>query len=416
MYQESLSSHLRDNGTKGADTPGEVVMLAYYFPPLNESGALRPYRFAKYLPESGLKAKVVTGSPRDGGDGQDVVCPTKADGAMWWRLLAAALQRILPHNDELQWIPGAMAAAGKIIATNCITAVFSTSPPLATHLTAWLLKKRYGVRWVADLRDPIYDNPFRSGFITKLWDRWIERTIAVHADVVIGNTAGAVDRLQKRHPQHKDKIHLIWNGYDPEEELIALPTPPRTQKVLIHAGSLYGGRHPGELVSSVARLIEQGKIKPDAVDIHLIGYIDLNEPWVARYDFRRHLETSWVKSFEQVPRTVAQKAMAEADCLLLLDLNERGLGIQLPAKLFEYIRIGRPILAFTTPGSPSEVILRRSGIPHVCIYQGASTQEVDQKLLSFLHLPSDPAEPSEWFRAQFDGAAQTRTLAELLRA
>lgn len=396
----------------------KLLMLAYYFPPMNESGANRPFRFAKYLRAFEVSTQVVMVSDNDS-NGAVLQCETSTEKVAKYTGLtsvaARSVQRLLPYNDQLTWVPQAVAAAKQVLASGDVFAMFSTSPPIATHIAAFLLKRRHRIRWIADLRDPIYRNPFRRGRVVGWWDQFVEWLIITYADGVVGNTAGAVKELKKRYPKFADKIYLIWNGYDPEEDLTALPIASQECHVLTHAGSLYGGRHPGQLLASLSRLIARGALNQNHVLVRLIGYINLEESWVDQYNFRAMLGEPWLECIDRVlPRQEALNAIATSNYLLLLDINERGVGLQLPAKLFEYIRIGRPILAFTTPGSPTEYILSRSGIPHICIYQNSTDGETDNRLLSFLQFSSEPVSPSEWFRKEFDAAAQTKILASTL--
>ncbi len=104
--------------------------------------------------------------------------------------------------------------------------------------------------------------------------------------------------------------------------------------------------------------------------------------------------------------------MAESDYLYLADNSSVEFGYTVPAKLFEYIQIGRPILATTARNSPSDRILKKSGIPHMTLEADACEERVDSSLLEFLQLPSDPVtEPNTWFQDNFDGRRQTATLA-----
>ena len=54
--------------------------------------------------------------------------------------------------------------------------------------------------------------------------------------------------------------------------------------------------------------------------------------------------------------------MVQADLLLLLDTPGRRAGV--PAKLYEYIGAGRPILALAEPESDVAWVLRESGVAH----------------------------------------------------
>ena len=103
--------------------------------------------------------------------------------------------------------------------------------------------------------------------------------------------------------------------------------------------------------------------------------------------------------------------LEEADALLLVQPQS---DVQVPGKLFEYICIGRPILALVPRASAIEQILQKSGIPHVCIYGDDTATLADQKLVEFLRLPNAASEASEWFRTNFNAEEQTKKLAEII--
>ena len=115
------------------------------------------------------------------------------------------------------------------------------------------------------------------------------------------------------------------------------------------------------------------------------------------------------------PRTNAEKAkelVESADGLLLIDCFGVE-SLQVPSKLFHYIRVGRPILAITMKNSPTERILSQSGVPHTMMYWGDSVAVNAPKLAEFLALPSISTHPSEWFLKTFDGKLHTRMLASV---
>jgi hypothetical protein len=116
----------------------------------------------------------------------------------------------------------------------------------------------------------------------------------------------------------------------------------------------------------------------------------------------------------RVPVEEASRIRATADYLLLLDYITGTTGLQVPSKVFDYIRIGRPILASTTMDSPVDRILKNSGVPHVCLYPNLGDVELDRRVLEFLSLPKDPVRPSELFRATYDARHQASTLADLI--
>jgi hypothetical protein len=398
-----------------------VLLLARWYPPENASGAARPYRFARYLPRFGYEPRVVAAALKDEPPEKDKVRRTPAAHSPFrdrlFSRVAQGMQRwLLPYNDQLPWTPHAVAAAIRWWREQPFETVFSTSPPVAAHLAAMELKRRLGVRWVADFRDPLRDNPFRTHRWIFPYDAIVEREILRRADAVVANTDAMANLWRARYPQWQRKIHTIWNGYDPADEIAAAPIDSRRPyRVIAHVGTLYGGRHPAALLASLERLIARGSLAPDAIHVHLTGVIENGLIERHRDTFEALARRGLLEYGGLLPPAEARRVLATSDYLLLLDLNERDTGLQVPGKIFEYIRIGRPILVFTAAGSPVHEIMKNSGIPHRFVFTGATPADTDREVLSFLGLPTAPARPSEWFRDQFDCIAQTATLARLLR-
>jgi glycosyltransferase involved in cell wall biosynthesis len=407
----------------GKDNP-KVILLAYYFPPQNTSGASRPARFFKYLPQNGVDVEVVAAGDLGLVDGRPGVRrPPGADAARFTGLMSGAARffqnKFLPYIEHLVWVPHAVDAVSETMAHGGVDAIFSTSPPIATQIAALTLKKRFGFRWIADFRDPMVGNTARLDWRSRIYDPWLERSVFRHADVIIANTEPMAAVWKQRYPQWAGKIRVLCNGFDSDEVLPARQRQQgnlRSERVLAHVGLLYGSRHPGVLLASVERLIRAGALDAEVVRIRLIGGIESNLEFpldVPPFTSLRDMGCLFCSS-GQVSRAEAMQEMVDADSLLILDLHDGEVSVQVPAKLFEYVRSGLPILAFTAHGSATESILKSSGVRHVCVYGDDSTEAVDRKIQSFFALPCRPEKASEWFWENFDGASQTRVLSSLL--
>jgi hypothetical protein len=117
---------------------------------------------------------------------------------------------------------------------------------------------------------------------------------------------------------------------------------------------------------------------------------------------------------QHLPRPEALEILSRSDYLLLLDNNAHNVGHTVPAKLFEYVRIGRPILVVTERQSPVERLLERSGVPFVALSNGASAEAADDALLRLLAMPPEPAPLSEDFQRAFDRRKQAGALADII--
>ena len=402
-----------------------ILIVAYYFPPENTSGAARPFRFYKYLREFGYEPYVITSSPHPGTATPNVYCvPGLRDVAGADRQTLRGISEMvlrkyfMSYSENLTWIPDAVAEVRRVAPPGGFHAVLSTSPPATTHLLAWRLHKQLDIPWIADFRDPIAGNATYVGqrlTVQPAVDRWLQRSILERANLVIANTANVAEDWKRNYPRAASKLHVIWNGFDPSENVAAAPLPARPYRVLAHTGILYADRHPGMLLASVERLIARGVLDPSTIRIELTGEISHHTLPVQIGSFTRAIESGCLQcEGVHVARTEATRRTQEADYLLLFDVLNAAAGRQVPAKIFDYLRIGRPVLAFTVRGSGTDYILERSGIPYVSVYLDDTDDRVDEKLTAFLRFPTDPVEPSSWFLQNFDGREQTGTLAGLL--
>jgi glycosyltransferase involved in cell wall biosynthesis len=399
-----------------------VLLLAYYYPPQNTSSAQRPFQFARYWERFGYQARVVA-SPLAGGERQAGVHRTApaatrlaplAIRSRGWDLIQSVVS---PYNERLPWFPYGVATARRVISTEPVAAMVSTGPPWVTQMVALAVHRRYPeLPWVADFQDPLVGNPFRTSRRAGITYRLLEKTIVRQARAVIANTEAAATRLRERYAGQAEKITAIPNGYDPQDQLRPAPIPPRPYRELLHCGTLYGGRHPGLLLQALDRLIGRGAIDPATLKVRLVGRIEQDltirleqEPFAAlrrlgclEYN-NRHL-----------PLAEARARVAQADSLLLLDLSESHDSVQAPAKVLDYISVGRPILAFTRRGSPAAEMLARSGVRNVCIDPTEAAEAVDAAVERFLRLPNEPARASPWFLRNYDAAVHAGKVAEIL--
>lgn len=392
-----------------------LLLLSYAFQPDNTPAAARPSQLFRYLPEFGVTPFVFASSVEGSVNPETTVWRVPEQHEAAGLVAASAAARVFmrfaaPYNDRLPWVPYAAAAAARLIRSRKIDAIYSTSPFLASHFAALWLKQKFGLPWIADFQDPVCDNPFRNRNWFYPYDPLLERRIFERADHVIANTDAIAEVWRQRYPARSDAISVLWNSYDPDEAIERVPSAARTHRVLAHIGTLYGGRHPGQLLGSLKRL----GTSADALRVKLIGPIDdavLNAHGASLAAMGEVVEVTNAL----VPREEALRETAEADCLLLLDVNERNTAFQVPSKVLDYIRIGKPILAYTPADSPVDRILQQSGIAYAVIAPDMPDAEADRRVEEFLSLPLTVREPSPWFVRTFSARTQASTVAEMVQ-
>lgn len=399
-----------------------VLFIAYHYPPENTIGAARPYRFARYLSQLGYECQVITAADATNRPELNATyvpdpflhAPGRGAG---FQVERAVRKLLLPGAIGTQWA-GAVCRAGMDYinrhAADPIT-IFSTFPPFGVHLAGYLLARKTGRPWIADFRDPMAHNPInnRLGTHTRALYRYLEGRIVSSASAVLANTDSAEALLKRNHPDAAGKIHLLWNGFDPEQRVSALPLPDRAFRVFTHTGELYEGRTVAPLLRGLKRLFDSGRMSPGSVRIELIGPLEphcLPEPAFVQ----AAQTTGWLSiTPHQVPKAEAQLAAQTSDGVLIVQPQS---AVQVPGKIFDMLQIGRPILAFVPPESAIERLLSKAGVPYRCLYPSTEADPFDRALLAFLKLPATAVTPSRWFEQTFNAKNQTASLATVIQS
>lgn len=406
-----------------------VLFVAFYYWPTVAAGVVRPGHFTKYLTRMGYQVRIVTSAPPSPPGttpppGEVINVPNinkLLDRRHPYRLFERLLRRtVFPHDESFIWHFAGLAAADAVVRQQPDHCVISTFPTINTHITALRLKRRYpSIRWIADFRDPMAYAAGRLatnakdplGWISTRTDIVVERYIMNHADAVIANTPAVLEEWQARYPRAAHKMHCIMNGIDSEDALMPPDPPQRDYKLLTHTGEIYHGRKPGSLLASVGRLIDNGRLDPAKLKINLVGTLDpgsLPEPLTSRLVSLGTLQYN----NQFVPWADAHRSLCESDYQLLLDFAAGA--VQLPSKIFQYLQIGRPILAYTQPGSPTDFVLARTGTRSVIIYPDTPDEQADDRVMQLMAMPSTAQAPGEWFQQTFDARLRTQRLAALI--
>lgn len=405
-----------------------VILVTYYFPPGGEIGGQRPFRFYKYLQRMGYECQVITASqPADEVSPFVTWVPDSLanvwDGTSTSKLSREGKIELLARRF---FFPGHLGLAWSLkVARRCRSileahrgrnaVVFTTYPPLGVLLAGLLIRWRSGIPWVCDFRDPM-------AFDTKVvrvsrWhvycNRKLERLALRAADFIIANTQSAAETLMEHYPWTGSKLRVIWNGFDPEERPQARPLPARRKRTTVHTGSLSFGRNPNRILESMSRLWQSGSEEARQTKMVLVGCIEMEKAGLNREVCEQGQSEGWLELIPPVARPEAHRISEEADGLLLVQPHTK---IQVPGKLFEYLCIGRPILALVPRQSAVEYVLGQAGVPYICVYVDDEPDTVDRKMLEFLSLPQTPTRYSEWFETNFNAEQQTHQLAEIIEA
>jgi glycosyltransferase involved in cell wall biosynthesis len=353
-----------------------VLMIAFHFPPLRgSSGIQRTLKFAQYLPALGWTPLVLSAHRRAYAEVGDDLLADIAPGAVVRRAFALDSARHLSIKGRysqwlalpdrwIGWLLGAVPAGLKLVRQYRPAVIWSTYPIATAHLIGLVLQRLTGIPWVADMRDPMSDNYYPlDPFLHKVY-RSIETRVINRCSKVVCTTPGAIEAYRARFP-HLPATHfvLIENGYDEASfvEASALPASapaPQDRFTLDHSGLIYPlERDPIPLFDALAALKAQGAIDADNFQLVLRG--SGHDAYLRALIDERGI-ASLVTLAPQLGYRDALRAMMGSHALLLL--QAANCNHQIPAKLYEYLRAGRPVLALTDPAGDTACALLTAGI------------------------------------------------------
>lgn len=403
-----------------------VLMIAYHYPPMRGgSGIHRTLAFTQYLPQLGWQPMVLSVSPNAYPDysradavPQVPVHRSFALDAARQLAIAGRYPSLLAQPDRwISWWLSAVPTGLRLIRQYQPQFIWSSYPIATAHLIALTLHRLTGIPWIADQRDPMIDTDYPPDPRRRRIHGWIEQQAMQRGAAVICTTPGAVRDLNTRFPQADTRrIALIENGYDEVSFIGAEIAAPRASSSpgpfrLLHSGVIYPSeRDPAALFAALARLLAQGEIQPASFRLVLraTGHDTYLHNLIAHHPQLDQM-------IELAPPLQYHEALAEmltADGLLLLQAeNCNG---QIPAKLYEYLRARRPLLALTHPDGDTAGLLRRAGIHTTARLD--CVDDIATALRHFLRLCRQQQAPTAppALIARNSRTARTRELAALL--
>jgi glycosyltransferase involved in cell wall biosynthesis len=354
-------------------------MIAFHFPPLSgSSGIQRTLRFVQHLPSLGWQPIVLGASPvAFENTSQDLMAEVPLDTVVRRAFALDAARHLQLGGRYLGWTARpdrwmSWKFAGiheglRLIRQHKPDVIWSTYPIATAHVIGSALHRKTGIPWVADFRDPMAQEDYPPDPKTRRSFLAIEADTTRHAAYCVFTTPGAAEDYRQRYPDAARRIVVVENGYDEEsfastKAVACGPDDPKGRPLLLlHSGIVYPSeRDPTHLFEALGRLKSAG----------LLGPADLRVRF--RASFHDALLTSlaaaagaseFIEICPPIPYRAALKEMMSADALLVMQASN--CNAQIPAKVYEYLRAGRPILGLTDPTGDTAGVLLQAGLKDI---------------------------------------------------
>ena len=370
----------------------KILLITYYWPPAGGIEVHRIVKFCKYLPEMGYEPIVLT---VDGGTA--TASDTKLMAEVAHVQTVKKARSLEPHNlyyalagkkpkpggfksgpaqepsgfmrtlgefvrlnlfipdARIGWKPAAVKAGDALIREIQPDLILSTAPPYTAHLIASKLAKRHHIPWVADFRDPWVENYAYHTLYRFPWVRWInelmERKVLNAADRVIVATQGQEALQSAKARDGGTRFTTITNGHDFDE----IPEPiPSDTFFLSYFGSLSAQRVPVTFFDTIGELIRTVPAFEKDFRFRYAGRITPE----ARNLIEDRLPESHCEFHSMLPHHEYTELVREHQVLLVLVDQVPNNSLILPAKCFEMITTGNPLLACGPVGGDTDTFLR----------------------------------------------------------
>jgi glycosyltransferase involved in cell wall biosynthesis len=403
----------------------KVLIIAYHFPPQAESsGYLRALKFCRYLPDHGWQPRVLTVHPRayertNSSQLKEIPSSVQVD-----RVFALDAQRHLSIRGRYlratalpdrwaSWCPGAVVRGYRIIGRENCDVIFATFPIASAILIGWILHRLTGKPWVADLRDSMTEPEYPRDPSTWKVHRWLEGKMVRDTARLIFTAKSAIKMYNERYPDILEgRCSLILNGYDEEdfESLVMAPRLSQGPLRFVHMGLLYPiERDPQPFFTAVSQLQREGRLDPSSVRMELraSGYEDY---------YRQILRSEGIDNIVHLlpPLTYRETLQDSANADGLLLFQAACCDHQIPAKVFEYLRLAKPILALTSNTGDTAALLRKTG--GATIVDLADWQAIYRALPAFLKAAERHThpQPNRSLVESFGRKKQAKELARVL--
>jgi len=433
-----------------------VLVVAYQFPPVGGAGVQRVTKFVKHLPKFGWQADVLTvQNPSvpllDESLLADIPPETFVARATTWepgyavkslvagngnpaqhahtskararikRVLRSLANSVLQPDPQILWVPHAIRMGRDLLRRQQYSAIFASGPPFSTFLVGRDLSRSSRLPLLVDYRDE-WDlaNQYMENRKFGRIGAWVQRRqqegVLRAASAVIATTKASTASLERAvlGSGGTARTACIYNGFDPDDFPPSAPSnsPPASGALLkiVYVGTLWNLTSMAPLGQALRLLAQRVPDLNARIQLVVAGRRTSEE--------QQHLDdlqaaTGCVEQLAYLDHRAAIAVMHSADMLLVNLAGHAGVERVLPAKVFEYFAVRRPILGITPHGELWDLLKQRRSA-HV--FEPGATAEIAEFLEASLAAGGVPGQ-SELNHDPVDGfdrVSQCRQLVDML--
>lgn len=368
----------------------KVLFLTYYWPPSGKASLHWPLKIIKHLPSFGWQPTVLTVdedtfSQKDETFSNEISSETQVVRAksiepfdIYRKLVGKSKEDQLIASETISiknksfthrlsiwirmnifipdarvgWYFPAVKVGLSLLKNEKVDAIVSIGPPHTAHLIGKKISSNLGLPHIPVFIDPWVDISYYKNFkrnkLTLSIDNRLEKSVLQNAAASVFVTETMKDDYIKKYSFLKNKSNVLYWGYSEEDFRMddgRWKTEEGKEAVILHAGNIFDYQNPKHFWKTLKSEIDKGrKLK--------LAFIGTVSPEIKQSitNAGLHLYTEY-KGF--LPYKEMLKEVLKANYLLVCSTEPR----HVPGKLFEYLRAGKPIIAFSDGNEEVKKIL-----------------------------------------------------------
>lgn len=246
-----------------------------------------------------------------------------------WKIILSKL-----HSDIYKsWRKEVVSELNQLHDKKKIDLVISSFSPEAAHIAACeFCEKKPSVKWIADMRDEMSQNPTISNHDKQKYIK-IENRISKRVNAVTTVSQPLVDLFRNTTMSNVQFIEEIRNGFD--HEILIAETKANPVFTFVYCGTFYGLHKPDLFFEAIIELEKENKILKD----WRIIFVGTSQSIYIPETLKKN-----VSFIDRVSQQESLQYMMMADANLFMIGKSERVGV-FTGKLFDYLSVGKPVLA-----------------------------------------------------------------------
>jgi len=373
----------------------KILIITYYWPPQGGVGVQRWLKFSKYLSKYNYEPVIYTQSKGvsplvDNSLSKSIPSQVKVlrksvfepqkifsfftkkkitsdflikkKYSLFNRFLVWLRANFFIPDSRYFWIKPSIKFLSNYLRKNHIDLIISTGPPHSTHLIALILKKKHNIKWIADFRDPWTHIEYFDSLpllnINRKKHKELEKDVVSLADVVL-TVSPSWSKIFSQIGAKRTSV--ILNGFDLDDynTFNSQITSSKSENFTIGYFGLYNESRDHlffwETIKQIVNLEKDFHRGGNSKNLKLLFAGEVHHSFFTQVK-SYGLEDN-VSFLNYLPHKESIKKMFECDLLLVTQGDTVAVSGRVPAKVFEYLPVRKPILAIGKKDSDLEKIL-----------------------------------------------------------